>query len=40
MSDASVNAREAIPDNLNPLGMEGIEFIEYATSKQIGRAHV
>ena len=33
MSDVSKNAREAIPDNLNPLGMEGIEFIEYATSK-------
>jgi 4-hydroxyphenylpyruvate dioxygenase len=25
--------REAILDSLNPLGMEGIEFIEYATSK-------
>ena len=33
MSDAAIRAREAIPDNLNPLGMEGIEFIEYATSK-------
>ena len=33
MSDAATSAREAIPDNLNPLGMEGIEFIEYATSK-------
>ena len=33
MSDAAISAREAIPDNLNPLGMEGIEFIEYATSK-------
>lgn len=27
------STREAIPDNHNPLGMEGIEFIEYATSK-------
>lgn len=25
--------REAIPDAANPLGMDGIEFIEYATSK-------
>jgi 4-hydroxyphenylpyruvate dioxygenase len=33
MSDTSKNTREAIPDNLNPIGMEGIEFIEYATSK-------
>ena len=33
MSDTAKNAREAIPDNLNPLGMEGIEFIEYSTSK-------
>ncbi len=33
MSDTAKTAREAIPDNLNPLGMEGIEFIEYATSK-------
>jgi 4-hydroxyphenylpyruvate dioxygenase len=33
MKDEPMNAREAIPDNLNPLGMEGIEFIEYATSK-------
>ncbi len=33
MPEAATSAREAIPDNLNPLGMEGIEFIEYATSK-------
>jgi len=27
------NPREAVPERPNPLGMEGIEFIEYATSK-------
>ncbi|HSF22260.1 MAG TPA: 4-hydroxyphenylpyruvate dioxygenase, partial [Burkholderiales bacterium] len=25
--------REAIPDPSNPMGMDGIEFIEYATSQ-------
>ena len=25
--------REAIPDAANPLGLDGIEFIEYTTSK-------
>ena len=25
--------REAVPEPLNPLGIDGIEFIEYTTSK-------
>lgn len=25
--------REAVPDLSNPLGLDGIEFIEYATSR-------
>ena len=25
--------REAVPEPLNPLGIDGIEFIEFATSK-------
>ncbi len=29
---ATIN-REAIAEGANPLGLEGIEFIEYATSK-------
>ena len=33
MTQATPADREAIADAPNPLGMEGIEFIEYATSK-------
>ncbi|MCY1167468.1 4-hydroxyphenylpyruvate dioxygenase [compost metagenome] len=31
--NAANTAREAIPDAANPLGLDGIEFIEYTTSK-------
>lgn len=31
--NAASTAREAIPDAANPLGLDGIEFIEYTTSK-------
>lgn len=33
MTQAAETSREAISDVPNPLGMEGIEFIEYATSR-------
>ena len=33
MTQASSIDREAIPDAANPIGLDGIEFIEYATSR-------
>ena len=33
MTQASQIDREAIPDAANPIGLDGIEFIEYATSR-------
>jgi 4-hydroxyphenylpyruvate dioxygenase len=33
MTLADPTQREAIPETLNPLGLEGIEFIEYATAR-------
>jgi 4-hydroxyphenylpyruvate dioxygenase len=36
----SVPDRESIPDLANPLGLDGIEFIEYTTSKPQALGHV
>ena len=33
LSQPSVVDREAVAETPNPLGLEGVEFIEYATSK-------
>lgn len=37
---ANRNSREAVPDLNNPLGIEGIEFIEYATDRPQALAQV